>query len=48
MIIPLTINNLGFVNAQEMAAEAKLAAIKLTMARAGTSSFTFTGHSLGK
>ncbi|KAF8604803.1 alpha/beta-hydrolase [Ceratobasidium sp. AG-I] len=37
----------GFANAQEMSAEAKLVAIKLTMARSGTSSITFTGHSLG-
>ncbi|QRV84522.1 Lipase (class 3) [Ceratobasidium sp. AG-Ba] len=37
----------GFVIAQEMAAEAKLSAIKSTMTKTGTNSVIFTGHSLG-
>lgn len=37
----------GFVNAQAQTAQAKLAAIKSTMAQEGSNSVTFTGHSLG-
>ena len=39
---------IGFQEAQERSATAKLAAIKKAMAERGTSLVTLTGHSLGK